>query len=169
MACHGTLPVRSLGAWAVGSGWSPDLSKIFRWTYHSLEVIQTSYRLLFLLLYLFPFNCFMISNNMFKNYCTCPRHPPPKKNRHIYIAVKTSNMFFTASCSVCLLNLQAFLTRRGGYQLGAFTYASVKCRWEWSDGRGGPMDVVRSYFFYGKKQVGKYTNPTPLKFPLQNG
>ena len=23
---------------------------------------------------------------------------------------------------------QAFLTRRGGYQLGAFTYASVKCR-----------------------------------------
>ncbi|CAJ1407050.1 unnamed protein product [Effrenium voratum] len=26
--------------------------------------------------------------------------------------------------------VEAFLTRRGGYQLGAFTYASVKCRWD---------------------------------------
>lgn len=47
--------------------------------------------------------------------------------------------------------VEAFLTRRGGYQLGAFTYASVKCRWDAAVGDLAVLEVL------------------PRKYPLRLG
>lgn len=47
--------------------------------------------------------------------------------------------------------VEAFLTRRGGYQLGAFTLASVKCRWDAAVGDLAVLEVL------------------PRKYPLRLG